>query len=48
MVKNEDFYKIKEIFAGIDEARIQIETGKCKKLFQHESLDDFLVRNGYV
>ena len=37
-----------DFFAGIDEARTQIETGKCKKLFQHGNLDDFLVRNGYV
>ena len=50
-VKQAEFAKdlLEEMdFAGIDEARTQIETGKCKKLFQHENLDDFLVRNGYV
>ena len=37
-----------EFFAGIDESKKQIEMGQCKKMHQHESLDDFLVRNGYV
>jgi hypothetical protein len=46
--RDETLMSEKDFFAGIDEARTQIETGKCKKLFQHENLDDFLVRNGYV
>ena len=37
-----------EFFAGIDESKKQIEMGQCKKMHQHESLDDFLVRNGYI
>lgn len=42
LMSEEDF------FAGIDEARKQIETGRCKKMNKQESLDDFLMRNGYV
>jgi hypothetical protein len=38
----------KDFFAGIDEAKKQIKSGKCKKMLQNENLDDFLARNGYV
>lgn len=37
-----------EFLAGVDEAREQIKEGKCKKMLQNESMDDFLMRNGYV
>ena len=46
--RDETLMSEEDFFAGIDEARKQIETGQCKKMHQHESLDDFLVRNGYV
>ena len=45
---NETLMSEEEFFVKIDEARKQIETGQCKKMNQHESLDEFLVRNGYV
>ncbi len=38
----------KDFFSKVDEAREEIKSGKCKKMLQQESLDDFLVRNGYV
>lgn len=38
----------KDFFNKIDEARLEIASGKCEKMFQGESLDDFLARNGYV
>ena len=45
---NETLMSEEEFFVKIDEARKQIETGQCKKMNQHESLDEFLVRNAYV
>ena len=38
----------KDFFSKVDEAREEIKSGKCKKMLQQESLDDFLVRNGMV
>lgn len=38
----------KDFFSKVDEAREEIKSGKCKKMLQRESLDDFLVRNGMV
>lgn len=38
----------KEFYTGIDEAREQIKRGECKRMLHHESMDDFLKRNGYV
>lgn len=47
--KQEETLMSKEDFlTRVDEAREEIKSGKCKKMLQQESLDDFLVRNGYV
>ena len=47
--KQEKTLMSKEDFlTRVDEAREEIKSGKCKKMLQQESLDDFLVRNGYV
>ena len=48
MKKDEALMSKEEFFATVDTAREQIRTGNCKKMLQHESLDDFLTRNGYV
>lgn len=37
-----------EFLEEVDKAREQIRVGNSKKMLQHESLDDFLARNGYV
>ena len=42
LISKEDF------LTRVDEAREEIKSGKCKKMLQQESLNDFLVRNGYV
>ena len=47
--KQEKTLMSKEDFlTRVDEAREEIKSGKCKKMLQQESLDDFLVRNGYT
>lgn len=48
MKKDEALMSKEEFFATVDTAREQIRMGNCKKMLQHESLDDFLTRNGYV
>ncbi len=46
--KDETLMSREEFFAEVDNAREQIRVGNCKKMLQHESMDDFLARNGYV
>ena len=46
--KDETLMSREEFFATVDNAREQIRVGHCKKMLQHESMDDFLARNGYV
>ena len=48
MKKDETLMSEEEFFEGVDKAREQIRVGNSKKMLQHESLDDFLERNGYV
>ena len=48
MKKDETLMSQEEFFAEVDNAREQIRVGNCKKMLQHESMDDFLARNGYV
>ena len=48
MKKDEALMSKEEFFAEVDSAREQIRVGNCKKMLQHESMDDFLARNGYV
>ena len=48
MKKDETLMSDEEFFEGVDKAREQIRVGNSKKMLQHESLDDFLERNGYV
>ena len=48
MKKDETLMSEKEFFDEVDKAREQIRVGNSKRMLQHESLDDFLVRNGYV
>ena len=48
MKKDETLMSEKTFFEEVDKAREQIRVGNSKKMLQHESLDDFLERNGYV
>ena len=48
MKKEATLMSEEEFFEKVDEAREQIRVGNSKKMLQDESLDDFLVRNGYV
>jgi hypothetical protein len=48
MKKEATLMSEEEFFEKVDKAREQIRVGNSKKMLQDESLDDFLVRNGYV
>ena len=48
MKKEATLMSEEEFFEKVDKAREQIRVGNSKKMLQNESLDDFLVRNGYV
>ena len=48
MKKEATLMSEEEFFEKVDNAREQIRVGNSKKMLQDESLDDFLVRNGYV